>query len=60
MGTVTYLVVGNDKINQDSFRRIVSSRNVPQKLFQLADTDKSGDVTVNELMEFLVVLSAPV
>ena len=59
ISTVSYLVCGDEEIRREHFRRIFNSRNVPRKLFQLADTDGSGDLSVNELMEFLVILSAP-
>lgn len=59
IGTVTYLICGDSHINIDDFTKIMTSRNVPKKLFQLADGDKDNDLTVKEVMDFLVVLSAP-
>lgn len=60
IGAVTYLVCGEQNIQREHFRKIMTSRNVPSKLFQLADSDKGGDLNVKEVMDFLVILSAPV
>lgn len=44
---------------QEEFRRIVNSRNVRDKLFKLADADGNGELNVDEVIDFLVVLSKP-
>ena len=44
---------------QENFRKIVNSRGVRENLFKLADADASGDISVEEVIDFLVVLSKP-
>ena len=44
---------------QENFRKIVNSRGVRENLFRLADADSSGDISVEEVIDFLVVLSKP-
>ena len=44
---------------QEDFRKIVNSRGVRENLFKLADADGSGDISVEEVIDFLVVLSKP-
>ena len=46
-------------LQQEDFRKIVNSRGVRENLFKLADADGSGDISVEEVIDFLVVLSKP-
>ena len=47
------------ELQQEDFRKVVNSRGVRENLFKLADADCSGDITVEEVIDFLVVLSKP-
>ena len=57
--TATYLVCQDSDITQDYFRKILNSRNVPLKLFRAADQNGDGDLSISEVMDFLVVLTKP-
>jgi len=55
--TVAYLVCGESGLTVDSFRRVVNGRGVACKLFKMADVDKDGELTVDELINFAIVIS---
>ena len=57
--TATYLICQDDDVTKDYFHSILISRNVPTKLFRAADQNGDGDLTVSEVMDFLVVLTKP-
>ena len=57
--TATYLVCQDSDITQEYFRKILNSRNVPLKLFRAADQNGDGDLSISEVMDFLVVLTKP-
>ena len=44
---------------QEDFRKIINSRGVRENLFRLADADGDGNLNVEEVIDFLVVLSKP-
>jgi hypothetical protein len=37
----------------------MTSRNVPSRIFRLADCDNNGHLNVEELMNFLIAISKP-
>ncbi len=37
----------------------MTSRNVPSRIFRLADSDNDGHLNVEELMNFLIAISKP-
>jgi hypothetical protein len=37
----------------------MTSRNVPSRIFRLADSDNNGHLNVEELMHFLIAISKP-
>ena len=39
--------------------QIMTSRNVPSRIFRLADSDNDGHLNVEELMNFLIAVSKP-
>lgn len=47
------------QFQQEDFREIVNSRGIRENLFRLADADGNGDLNVEEVIDFLVVLSMP-
>ena len=57
--SATYFICQDRAITKDAFQKIISSRNVPYKLFGAADKNGDGNVSINELMDFLVVLTKP-
>ena len=57
--TATYLICQDDDVTKEYFQNILISRNVPTKLFQAADKNGDGDLTISEIMDFLVVLTKP-
>ena len=55
----TFIISDDNPISVEDFRKIVNSRGVRENLFKLADADSSGDISVEEVIDFLVVLSKP-
>ena len=43
----------------EEFRRVVNSRRIRENLFKLADANSDGELIVEEVIDFLVVLSKP-
>lgn len=56
---VAYLICQDDPIKPDTFHRILSSRGVPAKILRLADTNKDGTVSVEEMMNFIIGITNP-
>jgi len=44
---------------QEDFRKIINSRGIRENLFRLADSDGSGNLNLDEVIDFLVILSKP-
>ena len=44
---------------QEDFRKIINSRGIRENLFRLADADGSGNLNLDEVIDFLVILSKP-
>ena len=57
--TITYMVCQDNDVTQEDFHKILTSRNVPIKLFRAADQNGDGDLSIDEVMNFLVVLTKP-
>ena len=57
--TTTYLICQDDDVTSENFHKILTSRNVPKKLFRAADQNGDGDLSVSEVMDFLVVITKP-
>ena len=57
--TATYLICQNADVIKAQFQKILVSRNIPAKLFRAADKDNDGDLTLSEIMDFLVTLTKP-
>ena len=57
--SATYFICQDGAITKESFQKIISSRNVPYKLFGAADKNGDGNVSIGELMDFLIVLTKP-
>ncbi len=55
----TYIIAGDASISEEDFRKILNSRGIRENLFRLADADGNGDLNVEEVIDFLVVLSKP-
>ena len=53
------MICQDDDVTSTNFHRILTSRNVPKKLFRAADQNGDGDLSVSEVMDFLVVLTKP-
>ena len=53
------MVCHESDVTQEDFHKILTSRNVPIKLFRAADQNGDGDLSVDEVMDFLVVLTKP-
>ena len=56
---IAYLICQDDPIKPDTFHRILSSRGVPAKILRLADTNRDGVVSVEEMMNFIMIISNP-
>ena len=57
--TITYMICHENDVLQEDFHKILTSRNVPNKLFRAADQNGDGDLSIDEVMDFLVVLTKP-
>ena len=57
--TATYLICQDEDVNAEYFLKILTTLNVPTKLFRAADKNGDGDLSISELMNFLVVLTTP-
>ena len=57
--TTTYLICQDDDVSKEYFQKIVTSRNVPTKLFRAADQNGDGNLSLSEVMDFLVILTKP-
>lgn len=53
------MICQDGDVTQEDFRKILTSRNVPTKLFRAADQNDDGDLSIDEVMDFLVVLTKP-
>ena len=47
------------KFQYDEFTRVICSRGISGNLFLLADKDNDGDLSIEEVINFLIVLSTP-
>ena len=56
---IAYLICQDDPIRPDTFHRILSSRGVPAKLLKLADTNRDGVVSIEEMMGFIFTITNP-
>ena len=54
---VAYLICHNDPITAETFHFILKARSVPSKMLRLADTNKDGGVSVEEMMNFIVYIT---
>lgn len=68
LGAVTYYVCGNGSVGLKQFREIMGfntkalslkSRSISKKLFTLANVHDKSTLDVNNVMDFLLALSAP-
>ena len=57
--TAAYAICCKSGITIGEFQRILTHHNVATHLFQVADMDIDGMLTLAELMEFLITLSIP-
>ena len=58
--TATYLICQDKDITAEHFLKILTTLNVPTRLFRAADKDGDGDLSISEGMNFLLVLTTPV
>ena len=58
--TATYLICQDEDVTAEYFLKILTTLNVPTKLFRAADKDGDGDLSISEVMNFLLVLTTPV
>ena len=56
---IAYLICQDDPISPQSFHKIFSNRGVPASIFRLADTNKDGAVSIDEMMNFIMHISNP-
>jgi len=56
---IAYLICQDDPIRTDTFFKIFSSRGVPAKILRLADTNYDGVVSVEEMMNFIMIITNP-
>lgn len=56
---IAYLICADDPVNPESFHKILSSRGVPAKILRLADKNHDGVVSVEEMMNFIIVITNP-
>ena len=56
---IAYLICQDDPITPQSFHKIFSNRGVPASIFRLADTNKDGAVSIDEMMNFIMHISNP-
>ena len=56
---IAYLICQDDPITPQSFHKIFSNRGVPPSIFRLADTNKDGAVSIDEMMNFIMHISNP-
>ena len=57
--TATYLICQDEDVDAEYFLKILTTLNVPTKLFRAADKNGDGDLSISEVMNFLVVLTTP-
>ena len=55
--TATYLICQDEDVTAEYFLKILTTLNVPTKLFRAADKDGDGDLSISEVMNFLLVLT---
>ena len=53
------MICHENDVLQEEFHKILTCRNVPNVLFRAADQNGNGDISVDEVMDFLVVLTKP-
>ena len=58
--TATYLICQDKDVSAEYFLKILTTLNVPTKLFRAADKNGDGDLSISEVMNFLIVLTTPV
>lgn len=56
---IAYLICQDDPIRPETFHRIISSRGVPGKILRLADKNRDGVVSVEEMMNFILTITNP-
>eukprot|EP00095_Tigriopus_kingsejongensis_P001896 snap_masked-scaffold287_size221780-processed-gene-0.16 protein:Tk01896 transcript:snap_masked-scaffold287_size221780-processed-gene-0.16-mRNA-1 annotation:"nadph oxidase" len=56
---IAYLICQDDVIRPDTLHRILSSRGVPCKILRLADKNRDGVVSVEEMMNFIINITNP-
>ena len=56
---IAYLICMDEPVRPDSFHKILSSRGIPAKILRLADTNHDGVVSVEEMMNFIMVITNP-
>ena len=56
---IAYLICIDEPIRPDTFHKILSSRGIPAKILRLADTNRDGVVSVEEMMNFLMAITNP-
>ena len=57
--TATYLICKHAAVTKADFQKILITKNIPTMLFRAADEDKDGELTLSEIMDFLVTLTKP-
>ena len=58
---ITYYLLSNTVFyfQSEGFYKILNSRGIREQLFTLADKDNDGELSINEVMAFLVVITKP-
>jgi hypothetical protein len=54
---IAYLVCQDEAIRKDTFYRIMSSRGVPAKILRLADANRNGIVSIEEMMNLVITIT---
>ena len=56
---IAYLICIDEPVRPETFHKILSSRGIPAKILRLADTNHDGAVSVEEMMNFIMVITNP-
>ena len=59
LSSVTYLICSDGPVELQSFQKIMGTRNVPKQFFKLADRENQSQLNVDDVMVFMMMISAP-
>ena len=59
LSSVTYLICSDGPVELQSFHKIMGTLNVPKQFFKLADRENQGQLNVDDVMVFVMMISAP-